>query len=248
MKWRVWLCQVTGGRTRVGTRILHPSWCALTVRHPHSPAAASWEAKMAPRGFGRDLLQAFIQSTSIYWVSTTCKALFLALEVRQWMNRPKSLPSWSLDRSNDSRTNFHNDKICSVSSHGTRNFLASFEHISILACESKCISCSWVNLPDQVWPPADGRWLWIPCLESAYSHGQSTLALRLLWAIHVTIKDPGPCFSNCVTKYMHVCVPVCVRATPEKMFREIAVWDTFRYFLFCFNFLKYSSWPTKLIS
>lgn len=48
------------------TGILHPSWCALTVRHPHSPAAASWEAKMAPRGFGRDLLQAFIQSTSIY--------------------------------------------------------------------------------------------------------------------------------------------------------------------------------------
>lgn len=53
---------------------------------------------------------------------------------------------------NDSGTNFHSDETCSVSSQGTCNFLASFKHVSILEGESKSVSCSWVNLPGQVWP------------------------------------------------------------------------------------------------
>lgn len=100
------------------------------------------------------------------------------------------------------------------------------KHIFILEGESKCVSCSWVNLPDQVWPPAESDWLWIPCLESAYSHGQSTHILGLLWATYATIKDPEPCFLN-LMEYMHM----CMHAIPEKMFHEITMWYTVSYFV-----------------
>lgn len=74
-------------------------------------------------------------------------------------SQPEFCPADEVVGSNDSGTNFHNDKICSVSSHGARNFLASFKHISILEDETKSIFCSWVNLPGQVWPPAESKQL-----------------------------------------------------------------------------------------
>lgn len=48
------------------TGILSPGWAHTNHWLLHSPAFSSWEAKMAPRGFGTDLLQAFVHSTSIY--------------------------------------------------------------------------------------------------------------------------------------------------------------------------------------
>lgn len=68
-------------------------------------------------------------------------------------------PADEVAGSNDSGTNFHSDKTCSVSSHSTCNFLASFKHIFIVEGETKSIFCSWVNFPGQVWPPAESNQL-----------------------------------------------------------------------------------------
>ena len=100
----------------------------------------------------------------------------------------------------------------SLSLHGTYNSLDSCSHISILEGESKCISCSWVNHRIQVWPACRKQLIMILCLESTHPHGRPAHILSLSWATHVTLRDPGLCFSNFVTQYVLVCVCVFVQA------------------------------------